>query len=64
MSENYIPNAGQTFLPALHSPYTQTVPYDKAADLPSKEGGYQFHEKMEKQRIFNGRNRRSQISEA
>ncbi len=45
MSENYIPNAGQTFLPALHSPYTQTVPYDKAADLPSKEGGYQFHEK-------------------
>ena len=41
----YTPNSGQTFVPELESPYTQTVAYDKAADLPSKEGGYQFHEK-------------------
>ena len=45
MFGKYVPNSGQTFIPELESPYTQTVAYDKAPDLPSKEGGYQFHEK-------------------
>lgn len=39
------PNAGQTYEPGLETPNPTTIPYDRAPDLPSKEGGYQFHEK-------------------
>lgn len=47
MKQTYTANSGQTFTPELESVFTQTVPYTKAPDLPSKEGGYQFHKKWQ-----------------
>lgn len=38
-------NAGQIFYPPLENLDVPVVPYDRAKELPTKEGGYQFQEK-------------------